>query len=136
MSTRNSGSVPERRVLKGSEREALEKFAKLDISLEELERYFGKMLSVSFTGHERKVTSYFLLPVPGVRVELGDVRNVMGKHQRGEITTKQLSEWAAMLLLNEAYDWEGPDEDEIADWLNEISLLTLKPKENNAPGSC
>jgi hypothetical protein len=29
-----------------------------------------------------------------------------------------------MLLLNHAYDWEGPEEDEIAGWLNEISGLT------------
>jgi hypothetical protein len=27
-----------------------------------------------------------------------------------------------MLLMNQAYDWERPEEDEIADWLNEISL--------------
>jgi hypothetical protein len=33
-----------------------------------------------------------------------------------------------MLLLNDAYDWEGPKEEQIADWLNDISMLTLKPK--------
>ncbi len=27
-----------------------------------------------------------------------------------------------MLMLNEAYDWSGPDEDEIADTLNELSM--------------
>jgi hypothetical protein len=26
-----------------------------------------------------------------------------------------------MLLLNDVYDWEGPDEDEIAEVLNELS---------------
>jgi hypothetical protein len=52
----------------------------------------------------------------------------MDRHARGEITTEQLSDWAAMLLANPSYDWEGPDEDEIADWLNDISLLALKPK--------
>ena len=77
---------------------------------------------------ERRLTSYFLLPQPGVRIELWHIRNAMGKQERGEISTRQLSDWAAMLLLNEAYDWEGPDEDEIAEWLNDISFLTLKPK--------
>jgi hypothetical protein len=33
-----------------------------------------------------------------------------------------------MLLLNDAYDWEGPEEEEIAAWLNDISMLTLKAK--------
>jgi len=33
-----------------------------------------------------------------------------------------------MLELNQAYDWEGPEEKECAGWLNEISMLTLKPQ--------
>ena len=32
------------------------------------------------------------------------------------------------MLLNHAYNWEGPEEDEIAEWLNDISGLTLKPE--------
>jgi hypothetical protein len=77
---------------------------------------------------ERRLTSYFLLPQPGVRIELWHIQNAMAKHERGETSTPELAEWASMLLLNEAYDWEGPDEDDIADWLHEISSLTLKPK--------
>jgi len=38
------------------------------------------------------------------------------------------------LLLNDAYDWEGPDEEKIADWLNDISMLTLKSKAEADPG--
>jgi hypothetical protein len=52
----------------------------------------------------------------------------MDKHARGEITTQQLSDWATMLQLNHTYGWEGPGEEEIAGWLDEISLLTLKPE--------
>jgi hypothetical protein len=52
----------------------------------------------------------------------------MDTHARGEITTEQLSNWAAMLLANPSYTWDDADEDEIADWLNDISLLGLKPK--------
>jgi len=76
---------------------------------------------------ERRLTSYFLLPQPGVHIELSHIRNAMSKHERGEITTQELADWASMLLLNEAYDWEGPDEDGIAEWLNDLSFLTLKP---------
>jgi hypothetical protein len=82
---------------------------------------------------QRRLTSHFLLPQPGVRVELWHIRNAMGKHERGEITARELSDWAAMLLLNDAYDWEGPDEDEIAEWLNDISFLTLKPEAQPGP---
>ena len=119
-----------RRPLTRHERVALERFARLKISLEELQHALGKMLEVNFKEEERRLNSHFLLPEPGVRIELKYVHEAMGKHARGEITTQQLSEWAAMLLLNDAYDWQGKDEDEIADWLNEISLLTLEPPKN------
>jgi hypothetical protein len=45
------------------------------------------------------------------------------------ISTQQLADWATMLLLNDAYDWNGPKEAQIADWLSDIILLTLKLNE-------
>jgi hypothetical protein len=30
--------------------------------------------------------------------------------------------------VNPSYDWEGPEQEQITEWLNEISSLTLKPK--------
>jgi hypothetical protein len=32
-----------------------------------------------------------------------------------------LQQWATMLLLNDAFDWSGPDEDKVADLLDSIS---------------
>lgn len=122
----NNNSTPDRRVLTRSERKALEKFACLDISLEELQRCLGEMLVFNFGKEERRLTSYFLLPRPGVCVEKKYIQTAMDKHARGELSTEQLADWATMLLLNDAYDWQGPDEEEIAGWLNEISMLTLK----------
>jgi hypothetical protein len=122
-------NTKEFRHLTPEERETLEQFARLGISLDELQRRLGGMLGFDFGPSERRLTSYFLMPQPAVRVELQHIQNAMDKHSRGEITTEQLADWATMLLLNDAYDWEGPDEDKIAGWLNEISLLTLKTKE-------
>jgi hypothetical protein len=109
-------------------RKALEEFVDLKISIEELGERLGDVLEFDFKSHERKLTTHYGTPAPGVRVEMRHLRNVMDKHARGEITTEQLSDWAAMLQLNGAYDWEGPEENEISDWLNEISLLALKSK--------
>jgi len=109
-----------------AERKALERFARLEISLAELKHSLGDMLDFSFGKEERRVTSYFLLVQPGVRVEKKYIDVAMDKHARGEISTEELSDWATMLLLNDAYDWQGAEEDEIASWLNEISMLTLK----------
>lgn len=110
------------------QRRALEDYGVLRISLEQLRDTLGDAMEVHFGPHERKVFFHYDNRKPVVHVELRHVKDVMDRHARGDVTTEQLSDWAAMLLANPSYDWEGPDEDEIADWLNEISLLTLKPK--------
>ncbi len=130
----NDSQSIKRRALKRRERRALEQFARLEISLEELQRCLGQMLEVNFAPEERRLTSHFLFPQPGVRIELENIQAAMDKHARGEVSTEQLADWATMLLLNDAYDWEGPKEDQIADWLNDISMLTLKSKAEADPG--
>jgi hypothetical protein len=39
------------------------------------------------------------------------------KARTGKVTQRQLQQWASMLLLNDAFDWSGEDEDSIADML-------------------
>jgi len=109
-------------------RKTLEEFADLKISLEELRQRLAGVVEFDFQNHERRLDSHYGTPVPGVRIELTHIRAAMEKQGRGEISTEQLADWATMLQLNHAYDWEGPEEEEIAGWLNEISMLTLKPK--------
>ena len=110
------------------QRRALEEFAELKISIDELRERLQGVLEFDFKDQERKLTSHYGTPVPGVRIELENIQAAMDKHARGEISTEQLADWATMLLLNDAYDWEGPKEEQIADWLNDISMLTLKSK--------
>ena len=109
-------------------RRALEEFADLEISLEELRRRLAGVVEFDFRDHQRRLDSHYGTPVPGVHIELRHIRAAMEKQARGEISTEQLADWATMLLMNHAYDWEGPEEDEIAGCLNEISMLTLKAK--------
>lgn len=109
-------------------RRALEEFADLKISLEELRRRLAGVVEFDFRDHERRLDSHYGTPVPGVRIELKHIRAAMEKQARGEVSTEELADWATMLQLNQAYDWEGSEEDEIAGWLNEISGLTLKAK--------
>lgn len=127
MSTSNTSKG---RPLTAEEFRSHEQFARLEISLEELRnRVGGDVLEFDFSDPARRtLTSHFGTPEPAVRIEVSHIRNAMDKHARGEITTQELSDWATMLQLNHTYDWEGPDEEEIAGWLDEISLLTLKPE--------
>jgi len=107
---------------------ALEQFAAMAISIEELRDRLRDVVEFVFREDGRTLTSHYLIPSPGIRIGLDHIRSAMARHASSEITTEELSDWATMLLMNDAYDWEGPDEDEIANWLNDISMLTLKPK--------
>jgi len=107
---------------------AFEQFAKWKISFPELQARLQGAVEFAFTNHEHKVTNNYQLPRRGILVQLCDIRNAMDRHANGDISTEQLANWAAILLLNDIYQWEGPDEDEIADLLNDISCLTLKPR--------
>jgi|SRR5208283_3174037 len=116
------------RSLTRKQRRVLEEFAELKIFIEELRERLHGVVEFDFKDQERRLTSLYAIPVPGVRVELEHIQAAMDKHARGELSTEQLADWATMLLLNDAYDWEGPKKEEIADWLNGISMLTLRPK--------
>jgi hypothetical protein len=124
---------PKRRTLTRGERKALEEFARLEMNLGDLAYALRKVLQFEFTDNERRLTSHFVLPQPGIRIDEEHIRLAMSKHAREEISTNQLADWATMLLLNDAYDWEGPNEEEIATWLNEISMLTLKSSAGRNP---
>jgi hypothetical protein len=110
------------------QRGALEEYAAFGISLEQLRTVLGDAIEVDFGPHERKVLFHYDNRKPVVRIELRHIRDAMDRQARGGITTEQLSEWATMLLANPSYGWEGPGQEEISEWLNGISTLTLKPK--------
>jgi hypothetical protein len=107
---------------------ALDEYAQLKLSLEDLRQRLVDVLEFDFGEDGRTLRSYFGTPEPGVRVGLSHVRAAMQKHAEGQITTAQLSDWATMLLLNDAYVWDGPDQDQMSEWLNDISALTLRSK--------
>ncbi|HXR74475.1 MAG TPA: hypothetical protein VN737_00795 [Bryobacteraceae bacterium] len=121
-------SSKERRGMRPGERETLARFAQLKIPLGELRARLGDMLEIDFGPTERRLTSYFLLPNPGIRIGMEHITNALNKHWSGEITDQELNDWATMLLLNEAYEWSGPDEDEIAEMLNELSMRKASEK--------
>jgi hypothetical protein len=111
------------RRLTRKQRRALEDYAAFGISLEQLRTVLGDAIEVDFRPAERRVLFHYDNRKPAVHIELRHIREAMDKQARGEVTTEQLSDWAAMLLANPSYDWEGPDEEEIAGWLNEMAVL-------------
>jgi hypothetical protein len=105
----------------------LAQFARLDISLEELCGRLGEMLTIEFTPRERRLTSHFLVTKPGIRVVKEHIQHALERRKDRSITTPQLADWAAMLVMNDAYDCDGLDESEVEE-LNELALLTSPDK--------
>jgi len=97
-------------------------FANCEISLEELLARLHGMIEIDFGPTERRLTSHYLVPIPGIRIELSHIRTAISKNATGEISNEGLKNWATMLLLADAYECEGPDEEKIADKLHELSL--------------
>jgi hypothetical protein len=106
-----------------NQRRALEDYAALRVSLDQFLGVLGDAIEIKFGPDERRVLFHYDNRKPAVRIQLSHIRDAMDKHARGDITTEQLSDWAAMLLADPSYDWGGPDEDEIAEWLNEMAVL-------------
>src|SRR6185436_10143755 len=100
--------------------EALAQFAALQITMSELCSRMGAALEIDFGGQHRTLTERFALPEPGIRIEKRHIENALDKRRHGEMTERELSDWASMLVMIHAYDWQGEDEDEIADWLHDL----------------
>lgn len=105
------------------ERDALAKYASFEITLDQLRERLRSGLEFDFDGPQRTLTDHFEIPKVGVRIGRWHLENALDKRRRGEVTERELADWASMLVMNGVYDWRGPDEDEIADWLHDLSYL-------------
>jgi|HubBroStandDraft_5_1064220.scaffolds.fasta_scaffold240951_2 hypothetical protein len=113
------------RPLTAEEMKTLTRFVCFEITLSELLVDLRGILKFDFTPNKRSFESGFVVPEPGVRITSSDIDRAIARHASGQISREELTKWATMLLLNDAYDWEGPDEDEIAGRLNDLSMPQL-----------
>jgi hypothetical protein len=107
------------------EKTALKRFAHLEIDLETLRRELKRGLTFDFRNNPRTLSKQFDWRVAYIPITKVDVDRARAKETEGFISQQQLSDWATMLLMNEMYDWQGADEDEIAEKLNDLSFSTL-----------
>jgi hypothetical protein len=109
---------------------ALTRFAHLEIDLETLRRSLKRGLTFDFRNNPRTLSNHFDWRVADIPIPKADVDWARAKEKEGIISHSQLSDWATMLLMNEMYDWQSSDEEEIAEELNDLSLSTLLQKPN------
>ena len=120
------------RQLNEQELKCLERFAVFEISLDQLRFCLQEVMQFDFDAdaHEGKrwMETNFIAPEPAVLITKRLLEDALTKKRNGEITDRQLIEWATMILHNHAYELDEKDEDLLAEWLNEISF-DLRPME-------
>jgi hypothetical protein len=104
------------------ERTLLIRFANCELSLAQLTEGLRGRIEINFDSDVRGLMSNFLPAEPGIRIGLSHIYRAKSKNSAGELSNEDLIRWATMILLNYAYVWDGPEEEEIADRLSELSL--------------
>lgn len=114
-----------RRPLNLAERKALERYARLEITFVDLREQPKDIVQFEFLPTERRFFPFYEPPQPPVRVEKPRIDGAREQQARGEITQQELGLWATMLLMIDAYAWQGLDEEAIASALNDPSFLLI-----------
>ena len=104
------------------ERDLLIRFANCELSLAQLIEGLRSRIEINFGSAVRGLKSNFLPAEPGIRIGLNHIDRAKSKNAAGELSNEDLIHWATMILLNDAYVWDGPEEDEVADKLHELSM--------------
>jgi hypothetical protein len=61
-------------------------------------------------------------PPSSIRISRWHVENALTKARNGEVSERQLMEWATMILINDVFYWSGDDADLIGEWISRLSL--------------
>lgn len=108
----------------------IESYARCELSLEELCRNVRDAVGERFIHNPkmRLVNLNQICSQRAVRITAQHVEILFAKRQRGEITERQMVDWANMVTINDAYFWEPADADIVATWVNFLSF-ELKPED-------
>lgn len=111
-----------RRPLNEAEIRALQDFALLRIPLDELRAQLKDVLRIEFAGNVRKFDFMFddSRP-PVVLVGRKHLERALEQRRLQLISEAELSEWASVLLLVDAYGFVPKDEEVVVQWLNDLS---------------
>lgn len=105
------------------QRDVLRRFAWFQADVEEVRTALTGIFEFELRRGARAARSWFRMLEPGIVITKAHLCHALDKKRAGEISEPDLVNWATLLLLNDAYVLDQREEDEIAEWLNNISLL-------------
>lgn len=103
--------------------EVLRRYALFEAGIAEVREALGGLYDFDLRHARRTATAHFRVPEPGIVITREHVSNALERRRFGLVSERHLAEWAFILLSNDAYILDPGDEDLIADWLNDMSLL-------------
>ena len=115
--------------------EAFTQFAAMEVGLPELRNALGDLFQFDFGERVRNMEEHFAAPTPGVLIQRRHIDHAVDLFQAGKIARQTMMEWATVLLLSNAFELDSPDEDFIADHLNDLSWGVKLITENRQPGT-
>ncbi len=105
------------------QQDVLRRYAWFQADLDEVRTAMVGVFEFDLQRGQRAARTFFRMPEPAIAITRGHISNALEKKRLGKITERDLVNWATLLLLNDAYVLDPGDEDMIAEWLNDISLL-------------
>lgn len=105
------------------QQDVLRRFAWFQADLEEVRTAMTGVFEFDLQRGQRAARTFFRMPEPAIAITRAHLSTALDKKRQGKITERDLVDWATLLLLNDAYVLDPGDEDLIAEWLNDISLL-------------
>jgi hypothetical protein len=119
----------ESRRLNAAEVQALGDYADMKVTFEQMRFALRDAMSIEVDGPKRSLVFFFDNSKPEVVITRRHIERALDMRRARLITEQELSEWASMLLLNDAYDFEAKDEELIVGWLNDLSYGLADEKE-------
>ncbi len=94
-----------------------------EFPIAELHSVLAPLITFKLDGPTTLQTVHYSAGIPKnpIKVTVEDIESAIAKSKAGEITHRQSQQWATMVLLNDAFDWSGKDEERIAEMLNTLS---------------
>jgi hypothetical protein len=94
-------------------------YARCELSLDQLCDKVRDLMGERFIHNERMrvVNLNQVCPMKAVRIAPQHIEILFAKRQRGEITERQMRDWAHMVTINDAYFWE-PEDADVGKWVN------------------
>jgi hypothetical protein len=103
--------------------EVLRRYALFEAGIAEVRETLAGLYDFDLRQARRTSTAHFRVPEPGIVITREHISNALERRRFELVSERDLAEWATILLSNDAYILDPGDEDLIADWLNDMSLL-------------